>query len=47
MFWPDVGQQYLEFFDEIATSSRRRRDRLFRTVFSAPALTAISGNGAG
>jgi glycosyltransferase involved in cell wall biosynthesis len=46
MFWPNVGRQYLEFYDEIASASRRRRDRLFRTVFSAPALTAISADGA-
>jgi hypothetical protein len=46
MFWPNVGRQYLKFYREIAAASRKRRERLFRTVFSAPALTAISGNGA-
>jgi glycosyltransferase involved in cell wall biosynthesis len=44
MFWPNVGRQYLEFYAEIAAASRRRRDRLFRTVFPAPALTAITSN---
>jgi glycosyltransferase involved in cell wall biosynthesis len=47
MFWPNVGRQYLEFYGEIASASRRRRDRLFRSVFSAPALAASGSNGAG
>ena len=41
MFWPNVGRQYLSFFEEIAAAGRNRRERLLRTVFPAPALAAV------
>ncbi len=41
MFWPNVGRQYLSFFEEIAAAGRNRRERLFRTMFPAPALAAV------
>ena len=47
MFWPNVGRQYFDFYREIATASRNRRERLFRTVFPAPELFSVSRNGAG
>ncbi|MEX2137830.1 MAG: glycosyltransferase family 4 protein [Pirellulales bacterium] len=47
MFWPNVGRQYLEFYNEIATASRTRRERLFRTIYSTAALATVSSNGAG
>ena len=47
MFWPNVGRQYLEFYGEIAAASRKRRDRLFRTIFPTQRLAAVPSNGAG
>jgi len=47
MFWRNVGRQYLEFYGEIAADSRKRRERLSRAIFSTPALSAVSSNGAG
>jgi glycosyltransferase involved in cell wall biosynthesis len=45
MFWPNVGRQYWEFCCEIAAANRNRREKLFRKVFSTPALAAVSANG--
>jgi polysaccharide biosynthesis protein PslF len=45
MFWPNVGRQYLEFYGEIAAASRNRRERLFSTIFSAPALATVPSSG--
>jgi glycosyltransferase involved in cell wall biosynthesis len=47
MFWPNVGRQYLEFYGAIAGASRKRRDRLFRTIFSTPELIGVAANTAG
>jgi polysaccharide biosynthesis protein PslF len=34
MFWPNVGQQYLQFFDQIAASSEKRLEHRFLEAFS-------------
>ncbi len=36
MFWPNVGRQYLELFDQVATASRRRVESLCRASFPSP-----------
>jgi len=36
MFWPNVGQQYLELFDQVAAENRTSRPWLPRQAFSAP-----------
>jgi glycosyltransferase involved in cell wall biosynthesis len=36
MFWPNVGQQYLELFDQVAAENKTSRPWLSRQAFSAP-----------
>ncbi len=36
MFWPNVGRQYLELFDQVATENETSRQRLYRQAFPAP-----------
>jgi len=36
MFWPNVGQQYLDFFDQVAAEHQMSRRWLDRKVFPAP-----------
>lgn len=36
MFWPNVGRQYLEFFDQIASENDASRQRPYRKTFPAP-----------
>jgi glycosyltransferase involved in cell wall biosynthesis len=36
MFWPNVGRQYLEFFDQVASESETRRQWPYRKAFPAP-----------
>jgi glycosyltransferase involved in cell wall biosynthesis len=36
MFWPNVGQQYLEFFDQVASENETSRQRPYRKALSAP-----------
>jgi polysaccharide biosynthesis protein PslF len=35
MFWPNVGQQYLEFFEQVASENESRRERPYRKVLPA------------
>jgi glycosyltransferase involved in cell wall biosynthesis len=43
MFWPNVGRQYLRFYNEIAAASHNRRDRLSRSLYTMQAPAAASG----
>jgi glycosyltransferase involved in cell wall biosynthesis len=36
MFWPNVGQQYLELFDQVAAEDTTSRQWLHRQAFSTP-----------
>ncbi len=35
MFWPNVGQQYLEFFEQVASEDEIRRERPYRKALPA------------
>ncbi len=36
MFWPNVGRQYLEFFDQVASENKTSRQRRYRGAFPSP-----------
>jgi polysaccharide biosynthesis protein PslF len=36
MFWPNVGRQYLEFFDHVAAASEGRLERRYLAAFASP-----------
>ncbi|MFL5341395.1 MAG: glycosyltransferase family 4 protein [Gemmataceae bacterium] len=36
MFWPNVGRQYLECFDQVAAASEKRLERRYLAAFSRP-----------
>jgi glycosyltransferase involved in cell wall biosynthesis len=38
MLWPNVGRQYLEFFDQVVSAHARRREPLERAIFAAPSV---------
>jgi glycosyltransferase involved in cell wall biosynthesis len=40
MFWPNVGRQYLEFFNQVVSTNEERLGRLYRRAFVRP-----GGNG--
>jgi glycosyltransferase involved in cell wall biosynthesis len=37
MFWPNVGRQYLELFDQVAAASEKRLERRYLAAFARPA----------
>src|ERR1700675_400915 len=43
MFWPNVGQQYLDLFERVVSERDRNMDRLDKEVFAAPSGTGLLG----
>ncbi len=39
MFWPNVGRQYLEFFNQVVEAHEATRERLFPQVLAASSAT--------
>jgi len=36
MFWPNVGRQYLDTFDQVAAVSEKRLERRYLAAFAKP-----------
>jgi hypothetical protein len=43
MFWPNVGQQYLDLFDWLASEKETRVKRLDKKVIAVPSGVGLLG----
>lgn len=43
MFWPVVGRQYLDLFDQVAAASEKRLERRYLAAFAKPKATGKHG----